>query len=68
MSTPQKFMRLPAVMDTTGVSRSTLLRWVKAGTFPAPVNLGARAVAWDSTEVAMWQAARLATRVGSAAG
>jgi predicted DNA-binding transcriptional regulator AlpA len=28
---------------------------MKAGTFPTPVQIGTRAVAWDEEEVAEWQ-------------
>lgn len=49
------FMRLPAVMAATGMSRTTIYDWVKAGTFPKPLQIGARAVAWDEAEVAAWQ-------------
>jgi prophage regulatory protein len=49
------FMRLPAVMAATGMSRSTIYDWVKAGTFPKPLQIGARAVAWDEAEVVAWQ-------------
>jgi prophage regulatory protein len=31
---------------------------VKAGTFPAPVRIGARAVAWRVSEVEQWLEAR----------
>ena len=32
-------------------SKSTLLRWEKAGTFPKRVKLGAHSVAWFASEV-----------------
>ena len=40
------------------LSRSTIYAAVKAGTFPAPVRIGARAVAWRVSEVEQWLAAR----------
>lgn len=55
MSEVKKFLRLPAVIEATGRSRSTILRGAKDGSFPAPVHIGPRAIAWDSTEVAAWQ-------------
>ena len=55
MSEVTKFMRLPEVIDATGRSRSTILRGAKDGSFPAPVHIGPRAIAWDSSEVAAWQ-------------
>lgn len=55
MSEVKKFMRLPDVIEATGKSRSTILRGAKDGSFPAPVHIGPRAIAWISTEVAAWQ-------------
>jgi prophage regulatory protein len=55
MTMTKKFLRLPAVIEATGQSRSTILRRVKAGAFPAPIHLGPRAIAWDSADVARWQ-------------
>lgn len=40
------------------LSRSTIYAAVKAGTFPAPVRIGARAVAWRLADVEQWLAAR----------
>lgn len=40
------------------LSRSSIYAGVKAGTFPAPVRIGARAVAWRLSEVEQWLAAR----------
>ena len=53
--TASMFMRLPAVMAATGMSRTTIYLRIKAGTFPKPIQIGARAVAWDEAEVAEWQ-------------
>jgi prophage regulatory protein len=46
--------RLPRVIAETGLSRSEIYRRVKQGVFVAPVRLGARAVAWDSSAVQAW--------------
>ena len=40
------------------LSRSTIYAAVKAGTFPAPVRIGARAVAWRISEIEQWLDAR----------
>lgn len=40
------------------LSRSTIYANVKAGTFPAPIRIGARAVAWRLSEVEAWLEAR----------
>ena len=52
-------LRLPAVKAATGLSRSTIYQRVADGTFPAPVNLGGRAVAWLDEEVQIWLQGRI---------
>ena len=52
-------LRLPAVKQRTGLSRSTIYLRVAQGTFPAPVSLGARAVGWVESEVDEWLARRI---------
>lgn len=54
-------LRLPAVMRETGLSRSSIYAAIKEGTFPAPVRIGKRAVAWRVADIVSWQAARPAT-------
>lgn len=56
MNQPKRFMRLPAVMSAVALARATIYKRVKAGTFPAPVQIGPRAVAWDEAAIADWQA------------
>lgn len=50
-------LRLPAVMKVTGLCRSTLYRMVAEHTFPEPVRLAKRAVAWRRDEVIGWTSA-----------
>lgn len=54
-------LRLPQVMEQTGLSRSEIYRRVAAGRFPRPTKLG-HASAWSSIEVTMWVEARLNER------
>jgi prophage regulatory protein len=51
---PRRILRLPIVLDRTGLSRSTVYQRVTEGSFPEPVSLGARAVGWIETEVEEW--------------
>ena len=51
---PTRFVRLPDVMARTGLSRSTIYVRVGEGSFPKPVQLGARAVGWIEEEVDGW--------------
>ena len=52
-------LRLPEVKKTTGLSRSTLYARISQGTFPKPVNLGARAVGWIEAEIQEWLQRRI---------
>jgi prophage regulatory protein len=51
-------LRLPAVLRTTGLGRSTLYRLISERAFPPPVKLARRAVAWRQEEVQRWASAR----------
>ena len=56
---PRKILRLPIVLDRTGLSRSTVYQRVTEGRFPRPVSLGDRAVGWIEAEVEEWIACRI---------
>ncbi|RME59835.1 MAG: AlpA family transcriptional regulator [Caldilineae bacterium] len=49
-----RLLRLKSVLDLTGLSRSRVYELIAAGAFPAPVKIGARAVAWRASEIAAW--------------
>ena len=57
---PTRFLRLPEVMERTGLSRSTIYVRLAAGCFPRPVALGMRAVGWIEAEIEEWVAERIA--------
>jgi prophage regulatory protein len=44
-------LRRKQVEARTGLSRSTIYARIKEGTFPKPINLGARAVGWVESEI-----------------
>ena len=52
-------LRLPAVKESTGLSRSTLYLRIANGVFMHPVSLGGRAVGWPADEVVALNAARI---------
>lgn len=59
--TPQSekaLARRRQVEQLVQLSRSTIYAAVKAGTFPAPVRIGTRAVAWRVADVEQWLDAR----------
>jgi len=47
-------LRRLEVQRMTGLSRSALYAAIKDGTFPTPVKISLRAVAWSSQAVAEW--------------
>ena len=48
-------MRLPDVSHATGIGKSTILRLVRHGKFPAPVRLvDPKITVWKSNEVQGW--------------
>ena len=46
--------RRKQVQARTGLGRSSIYDGVRAGTFPAPVRIGARSVGWLAHEVDAW--------------
>jgi len=57
-----KIIRLKQVMETTGLARSTIYKYIAAGTFPKPVPLGGKSVGWVDEEVQAWVQARIEER------
>ncbi|GAA0655792.1 AlpA family transcriptional regulator [Rheinheimera tangshanensis] len=49
-----KLIKLKAVMDCTGLARSTVYKFIAEGRFPKPVKLGVRMVAWVESEIQQW--------------
>jgi prophage regulatory protein len=45
-----------AVEGRTSLDITTIYRRMKAGTFPQPVRVGRRRVAWRELDIAAWQA------------
>lgn len=53
------FLRLPEVKGMTGLSKSSLYALIQDKSFPKPVRLGARTVAWVRSEVRQWAFERI---------
>jgi prophage regulatory protein len=58
----KKLIKLKAVMDYTGLGRSTVYNYIAENQFPKPVSLGLRAVAWVESEVQDWILERIEAR------
>lgn len=52
------FLRLPSVVQMTGLGRSTIYKLSSQKRFPAPVRLTARAVGWRRVDIERWSEAR----------
>lgn len=50
-------LRLSAVAQLVGLSERYIRTAVAVGTFPRPVKIGARAIAWRRSEIETWIAA-----------
>lgn len=62
MTNSTKLLRIAAVVDRVGLSRSTIYALTKLGQFPARIRVSANVVAWVAHEVDAWIAQRIATQ------
>ena len=53
-----RLLRRPEVQRLTGLPVSTIYYHMRTGSFPEPLKIGARAVAWRLSEVQAWLEAR----------
>jgi prophage regulatory protein len=49
-----QLLRLPQVMDRVGLRPTRIYELMGDGSFPKPIRLGERAVAWLADEVSAW--------------
>ena len=49
-----RILRLNAVLERTGLSRSTLYRKIERGSFPSQVRISDRCVGWRESEIEQW--------------
>lgn len=51
-----KLLRIPSVIEATGLSRSSILAMAKSrgSSFPQPLKIGKRAIAWRSQDIQAW--------------
>lgn len=57
-SKPERLLRLPEVEALSGLRKTSIYNGAHAGTFPAPIRLSVRCVAWRESDIAKWQAER----------
>lgn len=59
-----RMLRIAEIRQITGVSAATIWRWVKEGTYPAPVKLGPNSVGWRESEIREWLESREPAALG----
>jgi len=57
----KRVMRLPEVINRTGLSRSSIYLRLRQGSFPEKINLGGRAVGWLDSEIDNWIQERISS-------
>jgi prophage regulatory protein len=50
----EKILRIPQVIEMTGLKKTTIYLLVKAGKFPKPFRIGKRAVGWKYSSIRDW--------------
>ena len=61
-TTAPRFLRLPEVLQITGMSKTFIYDHINDGTFPRQIQLGSRTVVWNEQEVTKWMEDRMACR------
>lgn len=59
---PQPLLRLPAVIQMTGLARSTIYKLMAEGQFPGSRKITQRSVAWSSVDIVQWIDSRAPSR------
>jgi prophage regulatory protein len=59
-SSGDRILRLPRILELTGLSRSSIYARIGDGTFPPSVALGPRSVGWLQSDVWSWIDERVA--------
>ena len=57
-----RLMRLPATEEKVGLKKTEIYKQIDEGTFPAPIRVGVRQVAWLESELDEWIEAKVAAR------
>ena len=49
-----RVLRLPQVVEATGLSKTHIYRLMQRGQFPLPAHLSERVVVWDANGISAW--------------
>ena len=55
-------IRLKEVIHLTGLTRSSIYKFMKNGCFPKSISLGARAVSWPESDIQEWIKSKIQER------
>jgi prophage regulatory protein len=50
----ERILRIPQVIEMTGLKKTTIYLLVKEGKFPKPSKIGRRAIGWKYSDVKEW--------------
>ena len=59
-----EILKLPAVIQRTGLSRTTIYALIAQGRFPKQINISERSVGWVAAEIEQWLEDRVASGRG----
>lgn len=51
-------LRMPEIIERTGISRAQVYALIGCGEFPRPIRIGKRAVGWIETDIQAWISTR----------
>lgn len=54
MPTPERIIRMRTVLARTGLSRSTVYRKIREGTFPPRIKISVHGAGWHESEIERW--------------
>lgn len=57
-----KIIRLNQVINSTGLGRSSIYKYIADGKFPIPLQLSERCVGWLESEIQQWIQTRIEAR------
>lgn len=57
-----KIIRLNQVINSTGLGRSSIYKYIADGKFPIPLQLSERCVGWLESEIQQWIKTRVEAR------
>lgn len=52
--TPDRILRIKAVLERTGLSRATLYRKIEQGSFPRQIKISTRCAGWRESAIQDW--------------